>query len=100
MDSLAVQKRIAPVERIHPSMPTPVIPLYVEPIVITPEVARVLLDRVEKGKELPFVYFAFDDQTWLTLGQYQEGVVAYVEKLLAIVQHYGNPELNPPRIDE
>ena len=88
------------VKPFHPPLPPPVSPVYPKPKVMTPGVTREMNAEVDEGLRPPYVYIGFDDQTWLTLGQYNAEMRAYIKHLRAVIKWYGHPELQDPKPTE
>lgn len=94
--SLLNVKTSAEVEPIfHPPLPAPVYPVYPAPEVLTPEITKAMNEKIARGEAAPYVFFGFDSQTWLSYGQYNTEVQAYLRYIMEIVKFYGHPDLQP-----
>lgn len=61
--------------------------------VLTPQTTAALNEEVQAGDRLPYVFFAMDEQDWISLGQWQRQVLFYIEQLRAVVEFYrADPE--------
>lgn len=93
-EPLVVERRTKPIERLHPPLPQPVVPIEVEVHVLTPEVMAELHRQAAEGRRGPVVFFGFDEQDYLSMGRWMQDVLRYIEQMRAVVDHYRekNPE--------
>lgn len=75
-------------EQFHPPLPPAVVPVEVEVEVLTFEVTTELNDRVARGEALPYSYFAFSEQDWITFAQWQERVLLHIRQLGGLLEYY------------
>lgn len=79
-----------------PPLPSPIqVPPEIEIQVITPEVARQMIEDVENGKRLPFTFFAMNDQDWLSFAQWLQDALRYIRQVNTIVDYYRNDDREP-----
>lgn len=89
-----VSKKIE-IEQIHPPLPDPILAPRIKDtfiIVLTPEVAQRLNDRVANGSMPPYVYMAMTEQDYLTLASWLQDVLRYTRELNQIILFYRNTE--------
>ena len=87
-DLLRVEKRVQAIERFHPPLPSPVRPISPKIVVITPDTAGQMSEEVTAGERPVFVYMAMSEQDYLTLSQWLQESIRYVDQLNAIVDYY------------
>lgn len=61
-------------------------------MVMTPETAALMIEKVRSGDELPFALVCFTTQDRLTLQAHADDMVRYIRQLRAVVDYYrGRP---------
>jgi len=84
---LEVKREIAPPpKRQFLPLPPPVLPVPQNPVVVTPELTRLWNQEIEQGKRQNYVILGYEPQGWLTMGQYEERLISYIERLLQIIK--------------
>ena len=56
--------------------------------VLTPEVTEKMNENVKEGKALPYTYFSFNEQDYLTMGQWLQDVLRYVRESNEQLKYY------------
>ena len=77
----------------HPPMPSPLVPISQEPVVMTPKISAKWNKEIEDGERLDYVIYGWEVQDWLTMGQYDIRKDYYIKTLLEIIKWYGHPDL-------
>lgn len=57
-------------------------------MVVTPEVADQWNAEIKEGKRAPYTIMGTNEQDYLTLAQYWQGVLRYIQQLRAVVDYY------------
>lgn len=53
---------------------------------MTPALTRLWNRQIDDGDRIPYVILGFEEQVWLTMGQYDRRKDAYIEQLLEIIR--------------
>lgn len=93
---VVTETRVIVQKKMDPPLPSPIqVPPEIEIQVITPEVARQMIEDVEDGKRLPFTFFAMNDQDWLSFAQWLQDALRYIRQVNTIVDYYRNDDREP-----
>lgn len=81
------------VKPFYPPLPSPIVPVNPDPVIVTPELARTWLAEMEAGERPAFVVYGFHVQDWISLGQYDDRKDYHINVLRRIIQYLGHPDL-------
>lgn len=82
-------------QRIHPALPSPVHAVDPKVIVITPEIAKQLVEEVEAGERQPFTLYAVDEVGKEKIEGWFIDNLRWARQIMAVIGYYRKEEDEP-----
>ena len=92
VNPLVVDRKAVEIEQYHPTLPPPIRPVSINVKILTYETTTALNERVDTGRELPYVFMGLHQGEYLTLGQWHLDNHRYIKQLLGIIEYYRGGE--------
>ena len=87
-EQLVIKSEAALIERHTYARPRGVKSPKIKLKVITPEIASKWADEIKNGKRQPYVFFAYDEQNYITLSGWLQNILRYVKSQNAVIKAY------------